>query len=701
MQATRTDFLRNHALNQNIETLKSEEFDLLYMQGWIDNNTASSNIVRRAKAKAYSLKNATPIIDDYELIVGKSNFRKLGDKELIEKDNLIKAMQAASITSGQNSHMSIDYEKLLNLGVEGIKNEIIKYQSTLNLSIRDNVEKNEFYKSCLIVLDGLLSYADNYAAHAQFLAEKCDDKERKNELYEIAQILKKVPRYGATTFREAIQSIHFVTFCLCIEGLYQLGRPDRYLIDYYRNDIKNNTINKEQAQELIDCLCIMFNEYIPKGLAIGFMVGGTDKDGNEIINELTYMFIESIGNTRMIYPGIGLCYTKNTPQDLLEKSCVLLSEGLSHPALFNDETIIKGLRKYGLTTSEACNYIHSTCVEITPGGCSAVWVASPYINLVQILLDIINEPNAKYDSYKDLESEYRKRLGVKIKNEAINQNLYQMERWHHGGNPLVSCFVNDCLAKGRDVDMGGARYNWIMPSFVGLSNLTDSLMVVKSLVFEKKELTLGELSKILDDNFSDIIMHQKILNRVPKYGNDVDDVDFLAQKITNWLVEETSKHTTYRGDRFIPSLFCWVMHEILGKETGASPDGRVSGFPLGDGSGPAQGREKKGPTASIISSTKWDHSPFIGGIAINMKFNKSFFKKETLGKMISLIKAFMLRGGFELQINVIDNEVLKKAKENPELYRDIIVRIGGYSDYFVHLSPEMQDEVITRTGHNL
>jgi pyruvate-formate lyase len=711
----RIEKLRLHALNKDIRGIRSAEGELLWNRGWLQNYDEGSNIIRRAKTKAYVLKHSTPVIDEDELIVGKPCYRQLTSCEQKEWAMYSQYVTKASPRlEGQGSHMAIDYEKLLKIGITGVKNEINAYRAKLQLHIPEDMDKENFYQACLHALEGVLQYAENYACYAEELANKCSQPIRKAELLEIARICRKVPRYPADTFYEALQSIHFITFCM--EGLYQLGRPDRYLIEYYRRDQKSRILTPDLAQELIDCLCILFNEYIPRGLAVGFTVGGRDAQGNDVTNELTYHFIESINHTRMIYPGIGLCYTKDTPQDLLERCCELLADGLSHPALFNDEVITRGLRGYGLSPEEACLYIHSTCVEITPIASSAVWVASPYINLLEILLDLMgvepvssreasivqNRPSMQFRDFNALKEAYRIQLGEKIRQEVINQNRIQMERYYHGGDPLVSCFVNDCLSRGKDIDQGGARYNWIMPSFVGLANLADSLMALQYLVFQEQKVSLEDLVEILQENYQGREdLRLEILNRIPKYGNDEDVVDGLVQEITGWILQEISKYKTYRVDRFVPSLFCWIMHEQMGSMTPASPDGRAKGFPLGDGSGPAQGREKKGPTASILSTTKWEHTPFIGGIAVNMKFGTKLLKGESLGKMLDLIKTFMERGGFEFQINVVDKDALIKAQKNPEEYRDLVVRIGGYSDYFIHLPPAMQEEIILRTQHEI
>ncbi len=702
----RIERLRRHALACKPERT---QWQYLYAKGFLESaKKESATCCRFAWATGFMLENAQPVIDENELVVGKMSSRGLTEDEQKEWENLKKySLPSRPRFGGQASHMAVDYDLLLSMGAEGIIADAQAHMSELDLSVPENLEKNDFYTSCIIALNGLCKCADKYADYALELAGKCPDDKRKKELVKIAEICKNVPKKPAKSFYEAVQSASFLTFCLSGPDvmLYQLGRPDRYLLKYYKNDIENNRITQEFAQELIDCLGLLYNEYIPGGLAVGYMVGGRDENGVNIANSLTYMFVESIGHVRMIYPGVGLCINDDTPDDLLELSCDMLGKGYSHPALFNDDVIIKGLQYYGLPFGEACNYIHSTCVEITPVASSATWVASPYTNLVQLLLDTVgikpeNSVCVNFDTFGDLKKAFFENLSEVIKNNLIEQNTLQIERTKHCYNPLLSCFVNDCMKKGEDIESGGARYNWIMPSFVGVGNVADSFGVINEMVYKRKELSLPELAEILENNFKGYEDKKQLFqNRVDKYGNDLDDADSYVAEITGWIAEECKKYSTYRKGKLVPSLFCWVMHNEFGKNTMASPDGRAEGFPLGDGSGPAQGREKNGPTASILSSTKWDHYPFIGGIAVNMKFSKTMFNAESKKKLMALIKTFMKRNGFEMQINAVDRDVLLKAVETPELYGDLIVRVGGYSDFFVRLSPSMQAEVIERTGH--
>ncbi|NLJ69679.1 MAG: hypothetical protein GX341_10205 [Firmicutes bacterium] len=702
-----------------------DESHLLWARSWLSSASEPWYIIRRGKATADTLKNMTPIIDEDELIVGKFSCRELSEGEQAELEKW-KSMGEPALPKalGQKAHMAIDYEKLLRLGIRGIRAQIEGFQRKLDLSLPDDMEKDAFYKACLIALEGVVALSEKYAQLAEGLAGKADCPERRAELLEIARICRKVPLEPASTFHEAVQAVHFITFCLCAGQrtfLFQLGRPDRYLLPFYERDLASGAIAVDTAQELIDCLCIMLNEYTPRGLAVGFMIGGRDSMGCDAANPLTYLFLESIAHTRLAYPGIGLCWHPDMPEDLLDRACELLSQGLTHPAVFNDVTITQGLLDAGLPPSEACLYVHSTCVEITPIASSNVYVASPYINLLQLLHDILGiKPKAREDeafdwvalqmssedtqglpeSFDELLCSYRQRLALAVREAVRQQNICQASRRYHGGFPLLSCFVNDCLAQGKDIDHGGARHNWIEPSFVGLANVVDSLAAIRKLVFEEKKLELEGLIQAVQTDFQgQEALRQMLLHKAPKYANDDDAADELAVMITDWIAEECSRHRTYLGGSFHPGLFCWVMHERLGREMGASADGRPAGFPLADGAGGAQGRELLGPTAVVNSVTKWNHSPMLGGIAVNFKFTPDGRHNNLTAVIKHMIQTYMKLGGFEAQVNVVNRNTLLAAQENPEQYKDLVVRVAGYSDYFTGLTREMQNEIILRTEH--
>lgn len=656
---------------------------------------------RYAQSYYDAFNRLTPSITEGELIVGKRNI-PLSPEAAAEWESTYKSIAndyCRMTGGGQDSHMAIDYELVLHHGLYGIIDQIDHYLPTASQ------EQIDFYNTCKCCLEAVIRHSENYAQTALAMSVSAEGA-LKEELLEVARICNKVPAHPAETFHEAVQSAQFITYCLTMNPFcmgvqqFQLGHPDRFLLPYYEKDLANGTLTKERAQLLLDLMGIQINNRLPNGFSCGYMVGGRDPQGHLVANDLTSMGMQVIDDIRLVYPAVGLCYTDDMPFKYLEQACELLLKGHTHPAIFNDDIIAKGLLHYGLSEEESRNYIHSNCVEITPVAASNVWVASPYTNMAQLLLDCMDQ---EYNSIEDLIATLLHRLDLSIEKNFHEQNHLRHIRADRSINPLLSCVVNDCLAKGVDIEQGGGRYNWIMPSFVGMANLVDSLYAIRHLVYEQKRFTIAEFRSILDADFQDHEdLRQYILNKIAKYGNDNDDVDSYFTYILDHIVQECTKYTgMHSNGNLIPSFFCWINHERMGVVTGATPDGRKAGFPLGDGSGPCQGREMQGPTASIISSTKWDHYPLIGGVAVNLKFSKASLGTHSMTALQALIKTYMKRGGFELQINVTDNSLLEKARQHPESYRDLLVRIGGYSDYFVTLTPEMQAEVMMRTTHIL
>ncbi|MFA6292679.1 MAG: pyruvate formate lyase family protein, partial [Victivallales bacterium] len=423
-------------------------------------------------------------------------------------------------------------------------------------------------------------------------------------------------------------------------GLVVPGHLDRELISFYNADMKKGVLSKEKALNLIECLYILINNFVADGGAVSVMVGGRDSAGKDVTNDLSHLSLEAIRRTKLVYPTVGVCWHEGTPEALSMHAAELISKGYSAPAFFGDKTIQAGLKSYGLDRKQACNYINSTCVEITPVACSNVWVASPYFSLCKILLDEIegqvsaSKPSQNFESFL---SSYYRRLGKEIKSAASVEDKTREGRRMHGGKPLQSVFTKSCIDSGRDIDNGGADVNWVECSFVGIANLADSMNVIRNEVFKKENMDFGGLKEILDTDFRG---HENIrlrfLDGYEKYGNNCADVDSIVHSTADFIKKECAKHKVKPGkSHFIPGAFCWIMHERLGSQCGATPDGRKKGIPFADGGGPAQGREKNGPTSSILTATSWDHS-------------------------------FL---------------------------------IGGYTDYFTRLSPEMREEVMLRTEY--
>ena len=701
----RIEKLRSNAVKPAITYSEFYEyFNLAYVNDYWNRSTA----VRVALSLKSAFEHWTVDIEPGELIVGRPG-RTPHDPELQAKmDQANAATKYGHCGIAQDSHMAIDYYRVLEKGTTGIAAMIAEKEAALDPLDPESVKKEHFYLSCRIVLEAVEILSDRYADHAAALAERETDEKQAAEYREIAEICRRVPKYPASTFREAVQAVCFISYALSVKPLrpstlqFQLGHPDRYLYPDYKKDRDAGTLTDYEAQTLIDCMAIQINRRVPSGLSSGYMVGGRYADGTVVSNELTKMCMLAVEQNRLVYPSVGLCHCKDTPEEDLMTALRILSKGHSHPAIFNDDVIQAGLQHYGLPPEESCEYIHSTCVEITPASSSNVWVASPYMNLPQRLLDILPD---ECGSMEELIQRYLAYIREKITENCRNETMNRWERAKYCVDPLVSCFVKDCLEDGVDIEEGGARYNWIMPSFVGVANAADALYTIDQLIFKRHELTFPELKAALADNYQSNPGLLAKIRALPKYGNDCRDddaPDVFVKRISEYIADTCADFTVpFSNGRLIPSLFCWIMHDQFGRVTGATPDGRLSGFPLGDGSGPAQGREHEGPTASVLSSTCWDHHRFIGGIAVNMKFTKSVFDEGKLNVMASLVKTYLARGGFEMQINVTNKEILEKARKNPEQYEDLVVRIGGYSDYFVRLSPTMQAEVIERTEHTL
>ncbi len=720
---------RADALASENRSMASFEADLYGAASLMQTADDCFWVRRRGKAVANILQNATVQIGADELLVGRLYLGAPTAEEAERLEEAQRYLGAQPKYFGQSGHMSVDIPKLLAKGARGLQQDIEQHRSKLDPANPDHAEKIAFYDATHIALEGLCAYAEHHAEEAERLAAEESDEARKQELLQIAERCRRVPAHPARTYAEALQAVHFVNSTIHWaqrSGLICPGHPDRWLSPYYEKDIAEGTLSPAQAQELLDCSNILINETIARGLAIGLMVAGRGPDGRDVTNDISYMCLQSIRNVGLSYPGVGICWNEDTPEDLLAFGCEILAERGANPAIFNDAVISQALRNAGVTPQEACEFQNSTCVEISPVGASNVWVASPYFNLCQILLDLLHDVafgEVQGATFEELLSAYRDRLGAAISKAVGVQNANRISTMRHRNFPLLSPFVRDCIERGQDLDCGGARYNWIECSFVGLANLVDSLAVIRELLYgpappsppaplpqgEGRTATApsapglkGGVRALLDILAADFAGHedlrQRFLTQVPSYGNDEPAVDEFAVMIADFVAAECAKYDVVLGGGFKPGFFCWVMHERLGSETGATPDGRKAGVPFADGAGPAQGRERHGPTAAVKSTTCWDHTPMLGGLVLNLKFSrKALESDESRAKLAELIKTYMRLGGMEVQINVVSREALVAAQARPEEYRDLVVRVAGYTDYFTNLSAAMQDEIIART----
>ncbi len=679
-------------------------------EAWMQSRGELWWVVRRGLRTAHVLRNMDVLIDPDDLLVGRPGLREPTPEEQERLARANEFMAAQPPAWGQSGHMAPDLATLLGVGCQGLQARIDELASRLDPAAPEAAPRLAFYRAAREALEGLCDFAERYAEEAERLADQTDDPVRADELHNLAIICRRVPAYPARTFHEALQSAHFLLFALnYVEGcgLSSPGSIDRWLTPYLVADLEAGRLSLDQAQELLDNFFITSNFYLGRGLAVGMLLGGRDAKGEPIDNEVTWMALHALDHVRLAYPSTGLRVHADTDPELLDFALQLLAEGVSQPALFNDDVITRGLQAIGLPREDACDYMNSTCVEITPCGKSNVWVASPYFNLPRILLDVLADVAAGRlappADFAELMAEYKRRLAAQMATAVAQQNAQRYSCLAHRNFPLASCFVADCLDRGLDMEWGGARYNWIEFSLVGLATLADSLEAVRHFVFERRELNWRGLQELLDRDFEGCEQwRQRFLHEPPKYGNNAERVDALAADILRFAVAQSRRLRTVFGASFQPGLFAWVMHGRLGEETGATPDGRRAHTALSPGPDPAAGRALSGPTASILSVTSYDHAPLLGGVAFNLKFSPSILAtRDRRDKLAALLRTYFQRGGFQAQITVADTDTLRDAQQNPEQHADLLVRVAGYSDYFVNLGRTLQDEIIARTQSEL
>jgi trans-4-hydroxy-L-proline dehydratase len=683
------------------------------IQRWVDttivdyrsfsgSEALSSHTLRMGRRTRDRLSQFRLTVDDMELLVGRPAPPAEVDEAEYEEAKEYLSKLPYTWTPGQTGHCELDRRLVFEHGVDGALQML-----TGRKDAEQDPTRRETFESFILAMEGFQVFVLN-AERALRDAIPAARRERRVELEEMARICARCAHHPPQTFREALQLAWFVDLAVSFAdngGLINPGHLDRTLFKWYRRDVEAGVLSREEALLLVESLYVLVNEYVPDGLAVAVMVGGVDADGKDLTNDLSHLCMEALRRTNLVYPTVGVCWHEKTPSALVDLASGLIAEGFTTPAFFNDRTIQAGLRKYGVPSSESWNYINSTCVEITPVGSSNVWVASPYFSVCAMLneeIKAIADNGRAPTTFDDFLRSYLQRLGSAIAAGVRDQNAARARRQEYGRKPLQSVFTNDCVRRGIDIDDGGAKYNWVECSFVGLANLTDSLRVIRGEVFETKAMDFPELNRILTSNFAGAErIHSRFLLSHEKYGQGNESADALFGRLVAFVVAECAKHRMAPGEaHFVPGAFCWVMHERLGKACGATPDGRRAGTPFADGCGPAQGRETRGPTAAILSTTSWDASPLIGGAAFNMKFTRALFLRgEGRTRLRDLIVTFLRRGGFEIQVNVVDNALLRQARTDPDRHRDLVVRIGGYTDYFVRLTPEMQGEVILRTEY--
>lgn len=695
--------LRNKALALHAGPFEGGLCSLIFSdaEAWGRHTSDEDWLVWRARRCAERLRIMPIELEPGERIVGRPRFGQPTEAEkkaLAEIQPILESIPP--FPGGDTGHFNPDYQKLLKIGIRGLHKEI----ETLREGPDRTPEQCEFYNACDIALQGLSDYISRIADECVAMVEI--DRQHEHAWRDLADSCRRMATDPPTTFHEAMQLLFMTLVALWFSedhGMTNAGRIDQILRPFYEKDLRDGRISSRTAFELICALYIQLNRIYPAGLAQAVLVGGRDSDGRDVTNDLTYLCLAARQATQLVYPTVGIAWHKDTPTALTDFAVTMLASGVGDPAFFNDDLIAAGLRDHGVSNADSHNYMNSTCVEIKVVGASNIWVTAPYFNVPQALLDVINDVVQQKiqspTSFAEFSECVRQRLSAVITNAAQDLDRVWQARKVTGGLPLASCFTADCLERGQDFDRGGARYGWVENSFVGLANFVDSMVAVNDLVYTRHEVTLAELGHILADNFEGREDLKRRIETLPQYGTDSDVADSLAREWTEFLMDATEANVI--GDhRYVPGFFCWIMHGEMGKHTGATPDGRCAGLPLADGAGAAQGRERRGPTASVLSTTKWSHRQAIGGLVHNLKVSRNTLSDdEGRRAMRAIIETYLERGGFEIQVNAVSTAELLDAQEHPDQHRDLLVRVAGYSDYFVHLSKRMQDEVIARTEH--
>jgi formate C-acetyltransferase len=684
---------------------------LIDAHAWAERTDDEDWLFWRARRTAARLGAMAIALSPGERIVGRPDLRapsRQEAREIAAVQDVIESIPP--FPGGDTGHFHPDFDKLFAVGIGGIRREI---QSRVDSSTE---ERAIFFIACDVAIEGMSHYIGRVATECELTAAAADEcslayagngDEGSQALRELTRICRHISTEPPATFHEAIQLMFLTVVALWFgedHALTTPGRMDQTLRPFYEADIAAGRLTREEALELICCFYIQLNMILGAGSALSVMIGGRDRNGVDVTSELTFLCLAARQATRLAYPTVGLAWHEGTPAELTDFACRMLRGGTGDPAFFNDELIASGLRDLGVSEFDSYNYMNSTCVEIKVVGASHIWATAPYFNCGQVLLDVVDlvadgnvEEPAGFDEFSSLLSES---FATAVRESAERLDAIWRQRAQTGCFPLGSCLIADCLERGVDFDRGGARYNWVENSFVGLANLTDSLIAIKHLVYDIRELTLSELRDILRDDFEGAEpLRQRILNRLPSYGNTDDEADAMA---VTWaeILQEVTAENSVGGHTYVPGFFCWVMHGRLGADTGATPDGRKAGVTLADGAGAAQGREQRGPTPSLLSTTKWSHQGAIGGFVHNVVFSKSALDTDAgLQTLRGLIETNMRRRGFEIHVNVVSADTLRDAQAHPEDYADLLVRVAGYSDYFVHLDPNMQAEVIARTEH--
>lgn len=647
----------------------------------------------------------------------------------------LKAYKAGMFTEFQEQRApghTVLGNKIYHMGMLDIIREIEDTIAKLDIENDCNIlAKSEELRAMKIAAESLVIFAERHAVALEALARNEKDEFRKQELTEMAAICRHVPANAPRTFHEALQYYWFVHLGVITElnpwDSFNPGRLDQHLYPFYKRETEAGTLTHERAEELLQSFWIKFNNHpAPPKVGVTALesntytdfalinLGGVKSDGSDAVNELTYMILDVIEEMRLLQPSSMVQISKKNPDSFVHRALQITKTGFGQPSFFNTDAIVQQLMRQGKSVEDARNGGASGCVESGAFGTEA-YILAGYFNLTKVLEVTLNnglDPQTgeliglqtgdaeSFSTFGELMEAYRKQLQyfieIKIKGENIIEQLYA----RYLPVPFLSLLIDDCISNGCDYNAGGARYNTTYIQGVGLGSLTDSLTALKYHVFEHKTLPMNDLTKALAANFSGYEkLRYELVYNTPKWGNDDDYADDNARMVFEMFYDAVDGRPSPRGATYRINMLPTTCHVYFGSKINALPEGRLAGEPLSEGISPVQGADKFGPTAVLKSAAKIDHIR-TGGTLLNQKFTPSFFNgKDSITKLGNLIRTYFRMDGHHIQFNVVSAATLKDAQKHPEKYRDLIVRVAGYSDYFNDLGEDLQNEIIRRTEH--
>ena len=629
-------------------------------------------------------------------------------------------------------HTAMD-GKMYHTGLLDVKARIEKKISELDyIYDPEATDKQQELEAMAISCDAAILFAERHAKLAEEMAAKETNPQRKAELEKIADVCHWVPAHAPRDLWEAIQMYWFVHLGTVTElngwDSMNPGHIDQHLYPFYKKGIEDGTLTRDKAKELISCLWIKFNNQpappkvgvtaLESGTYNDFTninIGGVDKNGNSATNDISYMILEIQEELHELQPGLSIHIAENTPDDFLMAGLKVIRQGHGYPSVFNPDTYVKEMTRAGKTLEDAREGGCSGCIEVGAFGKEA-YLLTGYLNTPKILEITLNngyDPIAKkqlglktgdprtFTSFEQLYDAWHKQM-VYFVNLKLSVNNY-IERMFSLYAPatFLSLYIDDCIEKGKDYYSGGARYNTTYIQCTGLGTITDCFTTIKKHVFEDHRYTMDQILAACDKNFEgEEQMRQYIRNHTPFFGNDDEYADTIAVKVYNDLVDAIEGRPNTRGGQTHLNMLSTTCHNYFGSVCGATPNGRFAHFAISDGTSPAHGSDSHGPTAVIKSLGKLDQTKS-GGTLLNVRFTPAIFKRdEDIKKCASLVRTYFKFGGHHIQFNIVDTETLRDAQKHPDQYKDLLVRVAGYSDYFNDMTEQLQNEIIARTENN-